>query len=286
MDTGLSEGTGTGIVFDGAGKILTNWHVVENAISITVTLPDETAVPATLFRGDPDRDIALITISDQAGLVPPVFGDVSELEVGQDVVAIGHALGLAGPPSVSTGIVSALGRVLPNGIGGLLTGLIQTDAAINSGNSGGPLVNDRGEVIGINTAKLSNGDRIGFAINIEYALEAATDLIALGPVQPPGFLGIAGRTMLQPEASNLGLPVTGGYVVQAVGIGSPADLAGLLLGDVIVQIDSTPIRNEVEFAAFLNDNPAGTEIRIFIWRLVTGTGWAPVALDATLTERP
>lgn len=273
-------------MFDDEGKILTNWHVVDGAIAISVTLPDETVVTAELFRGDPERDIALITIDDPAGLVPPTFGDISELEVGQDVVAIGHALGLAGPPTVSKGVVSALGRVLPSGAGGDLTGLIQTDAAINNGNSGGPLVNNRGEVIGVNTAKLSNGDRVGFAINIENALASAADLITLGPIQPPGFLGIAGRTMLQAEASNLGLPVAGGYVVQAIGVDSPADVAGLLISDVIVQMATTPIRSELEFAEFLKLNPAGTEVRIFIWRLVSGTGWSPLAIDATLSVRP
>ncbi len=265
---------------------MTNWHVVEDALSISVILPDETTVEADLFRGDPENDIALIMVDDPSGLTRPTFGSLSEVEVGEDVVAIGHALGLDGPPTVSKGVVSALGRVLPNGVTGVLTGLIQTDAAINNGNSGGPLVNDRGEVIGVNTAKLNGGERIGFAINIDNALATAEELIALGPVLPPGFLGIAGRTMLQPEASNLGLPVTGGYVVQAVGIGSPADDANLLIGDVIVQMDLMPIRSELDFAAFLKVNPAETDIRIFIWRLISGTGWSPEAVDATLSERP
>ncbi len=286
VDTGISIGTGTGIVYDDEGKILTNWHVVEDALTITVTLDDTTEVPATLFRGDAAADIALITIDDQSELTPPTFGDSTQLEVGEDVVAIGHALGLEGAPTVSKGVISALDRALPDGQGGELDGLIQTDAAINTGNSGGPLVNDMGEVIGVNTAKLGIGDRVGFAINIDSALATADELITQGPVQPPGFLGIAGRTMFQAEASNLGLPVTGGFVVQTIGAGTPADVAGLAIGDVIVQMASTPIRSEADFTSFLKDNPSGTEVRVFIWRLVTGVGWSPVAVDATLSERP
>ena len=282
----MSEGTGTGIVYDEDGKILTNWHVVEEALSIMVTLPDGEVVEADLYRGDPDNDIALITIGPGSGLTPPDFGEASSLRVGDPVVAIGHALGLEGPPTVSSGIVSALERILPSGNGGLLTGLIQTDAAINNGNSGGPLVNDLGQVIGINTAKLSSGDRIGFAINIQNALAAAEDMIAQGPVPPPGYLGIAGRTLLQGEAQNLGLPVTGGYVVQAIGPGTPADLSGMLVGDIIVQMDTTPIRNEIDFTLFLQGTPAGSEIAVFIWRLVSGTGWQPIVAEPTLIARP
>ncbi len=286
VDTGIALATGTGIVYDDEGKILTNWHVIEDALSITVTLADESIVTAQLFRGDPENDIALITIADFDGLAPPAFGDSTELEVGENVIAIGHALGLEGPPTVTRGVISALGRSISNGLGGELTGLIQTDAAINTGNSGGPLVNDSGEVIGVNTAKLGIGDRIGFAINVDDALAVADDLIAQGPVPPPGFLGIAGRTMFAAEAANLGLPVTGGYVTQTIGEGSPADIAGMLLGDVIVQMDSMPVRSELDFTNFLKVNPAGTEVRIFIWRLIQGTGWTPVAVDATLSERP
>lgn len=286
VDTGVALSTGTGIVYDNEGKILTNWHVIENAISISVTKPDGTAVTGEIFRGDPNADIGLIVVNDFEGLGPPVFGDPTELEVGERLVAIGHALGLEGPPTVSTGVVSALGRTLPNGLGGELTGLIQTDAAINSGNSGGPLINDRGEVIGVNTARLSSGDRIGFAINIESAMETAAELIELGAIPPPGFLGVAGRTLPQPEAANLGLPLIGGYIVEVVGEATPAEAAGVLVGDVIVQMASTPILNEADFTEFLQLNPAGSEIRIFVWRLVQNSGWEPVELDATLSMRP
>lgn len=285
-DTGTSLSTGTGIVLDTEGRILTNWHVVEDAISISVTKPDGTVVSARLFRGDPQKDIAVVAVNDFEDLMPPDFGDTADLQVGENVVAIGHALGLEGPPTVTTGIISALDRVLPNGIGGELIGLIQTDAAINNGNSGGPLVNGMGEVIGVNTAKLSSGDRVGFAINIDSALETANELIAQGPVPAPGFLGIAGRTMLQPEMAQLGLPDQGGYLVQAVGDGTPAESAGLQVGDIIVQMDTTPVFSELDFTSFLADNPPGTEIRIFVWRQIQQFDWEPVSVDATLIQRP
>jgi serine protease Do len=286
VDTPAGPASGTGIVFDEEGMILTNWHVVENALSISVTKSDASVVSARLYRGNTDRDIALISVTAFDGLQPATFGDAAELEVGDDVVAIGFALGLLGPPTVSKGVISALNRTLANNGGPDLTGLIQTDAAINPGNSGGPLINTRGEVIGMNTAKLSAGDRIGFAINANDALAVADDLIAEGPIPAPGYLGIGGRSMLQPEAAGLGLPITGGYLVQQVGDGTPASAGGLLPGDVIVQIDTTPIRSEADFILFLSNHPAGTQIHIYTWRLVTGSGWQPISVDATLSTRP
>ena len=285
VDTGTALSTGTGIVFDDTGKILTNWHVVEDALTISITKPDESVVLAQLFRADPDADIAVVVVNDASGLEPAIFGDSSALQVGDDVVAVGHALGLAGPPTVSKGIVSALGRSLPNGIGGELTELIQTDAAINSGNSGGPLVNGLGEVIAINTAKLSTGDGIGFAISIDGALETVDELIALGPLPPPGFLGTTGRTMSRFEAANIGLPV-GGYFVLTVVQDAPASEAGVLAADVIVQMDLIPIRTTTDYALFLKDHPAETEVRLFIWRFTSGSGWDPITIDATLSDRP
>jgi serine protease Do len=287
VDTPSGPASGTGIVFYHPGMIITNWHVVENALSISVTTPDGSVVIAHLYRGNADRDVALIVVnSGFDDLQPTTFGDSSELEVGDDVVAIGFALGLEGPPTVSKGVVSALNRTLANNGSPDLTGLIQTDAAINPGNSGGPLVNTRAEVIGMNTAKLSAGDRIGFAINANDLLTVADELIAAGPIPAPGYLGIAGRSMLQAEASSLGLPITGGYLVQVVGSGTPADTGGLLPGDVIVQIDGTPVRSEDDFILFLANNPAGSDVHIYMWRLVTGSGWQPIAVDTTLIQHP
>lgn len=283
VDTPGPPSIGTGIVYDTEGKVITNWHVVADAISIAVTLPDGTETQAELFRGDIASDLALIALDDFDGLTPPSFGDAASLAIGDDVVAIGYALALTGPPSVSKGVVSGLNRTLQ---GTELTGLVQTDAAINNGNSGGPLVNTRGEVIGITTVKLDVGDRLGFAININSALATAAELVAQGQVPPPGFLGITGRTMFQAEALNLGLPVIGAFVVQSVELGSPAEDAGMVPGDVIVQINQSPIRSENDLTQFLQANHAGRSVRIFFWRLVQGSGWHDIAVDAILEARP
>ncbi len=161
-------------MLDPDGFILTNAHVVANATSVTVTVPgDSTARAATVVASDTAADMALVRVSDATGLVPATLGDSSTLQVGDDVVAIGNALALSGGPTVTEGIVSALNRSITDEEGSI-SGLIQTDAAISSGNSGGPLVNADGQVIGINTAVASssgsvNAANIGFAISIDKA---------------------------------------------------------------------------------------------------------------------
>jgi putative serine protease PepD len=166
------EGAGTGIVIDADGTVLTNAHVVADATSITVTVAGETkARRATVITSDADRDLALLKVSDTAGLVAAPLGASSDVAVGDQVVAIGNALALEGGPTVTEGIVSALGRTIQTEHG-TLRGSIQTDAAISSGNSGGPLVNARGQVIGMNTAVAAstgtvNASNIGFAISID-----------------------------------------------------------------------------------------------------------------------
>ena len=288
VDFGNGLGIATGIVFDDTGSILTNWHVVEGALSISVGKPDGSVVPAQIFRSDPLIDLAIIVVEDPSMLDPATFGNSDELEVGQDVIAIGHALGLEGGPTVSKGVVSALNRtILGAGSGGEdITGLIQTDAAINTGNSGGPLVNARGEVIGINTARLEIGERIGFAISINTAVETAERLISLGPLPPPGYLGIGGQDVGPAFAAAVGLPIVSGLLIQSVGQGTPADEAGLLINDVMVQIDTTQITGAAAFTQFLRDHPADTEIQVFIWRPVVGEGWVPLTIPATLSETP
>ena len=167
---GQGSAAGTGMVLTADGEVLTNAHVVEGAESITVTLAGESqARDATLVGADPDADVALLKINDASGLKTVELGDSDSLQVGDDVVAVGNALNLRGGPTVTRGIVSALGRSLE---GSSLTGLIQTDASISSGNSGGPLVNAAGQVIGINTAVATGGngssaENIGFVIPIE-----------------------------------------------------------------------------------------------------------------------
>jgi serine protease Do len=279
------QGVGTGVILDENGLILTNWHVVEGAKTITVAFEDGTIAEAEFFRRDPLLDLAIVRV-DRNGLKPAIFGDSDSIRVGEDVVAIGHALGLRGGPTVSKGVVSAINRTIvgepgAGASGGDLTGLVQTDAAINEGNSGGPLVNLFGEVIGINTAKINIGDRIGFAININAVKTAAFMLIAQGPVPPPGFLGVGGVDVTRALARALRLPVGQGFGVTIVEPGSPADQAGFQLDDIIVQLDDTEISRGQDLTDFLRDRPSGTAIKIIVVRDSSRL----VTLTATLVDR-
>jgi S1-C subfamily serine protease len=276
------QGVGTGVILNEEGLILTNWHVVEDAVAITVAFEDGTVAEGELFRRDPQLDLAIVRVEGQRGLIPAVFGDSDSLRIGEDVVAIGHALGLRGGPTVSKGVVSAIDRTIVGEAGGDLTGLIQTDAAINEGNSGGPLVNMFGEVVGINTAKINVGDRIGFAININAAKTAAYSLIAQGPLPPPGFLGVGGIDVTRALARALRLPVGEGFGVTVIDSGSPADEAGIELDDIIVQLNTTEITRGQDLTDFLRDHPAGSEIKITVVR----DAQFLVTLQATLVERP
>ncbi|HCI85937.1 MAG TPA: protease DO family protein [Dehalococcoidia bacterium] len=282
VDLGRGQGVGTGVILDEEGLILTNWHVVDGAVTITVAFEDGSVSEGELFRRDPMLDLAIVRVSGKENLKPAIFGDSDSLRIGEDVVAIGHALGLRGGPTVSKGVVSAIDRTIVAYAGADLTGLVQTDAAINEGNSGGPLVNMFGEVVGINTAKINVGDRIGFAININAAKESAYSLIAQGPVPPPGFLGVGGVDITRALARALRLPVGEGFGVTVVEPGSPADEAGIELDDIIIQLDDTEITEGQDLTDFLRGHPSGTEIRITVVR----DAQFLVSLSATLVERP
>ena len=275
------QGVGTGVIFDNEGHILTNWHVVRGASTITVAFEDGTIVEGELFRSDPLLDLAIVRV-DKTDLMPAMFGDSDALRVGEDVVAIGHALGLEGGPTVSKGVVSALDRTIVGETSGTLTNVFQTDAAINEGNSGGPLVNAYGEVVGINTAKVRIGERIGFAININAARETAEHLISQGPVPPPGFLGVGGVDITRALARALRLPVGRGFGVTVIDPGSPAGDAGILLDDIIVQLDDVEINQGQDLTDFLRDHPSGSEVEITIVRDARFL----VTLNATLVDRP
>ena len=275
------RGVGTGVVLDSTGLILTNWHVVEDAKMITVAFDDGSIVEGEFFRRDPQLDLAIVRV-DHSGLQPANFGDSEQLKIGEDVVAIGHALGLRGGPTVSKGVVSALDRTLVGHPRGDLTGLIQTDAAINEGNSGGPLANMFGEVVGINTAKINIGDRIGFAINMNDAKTAAYSLIAQGPVPPPGFLGVGGIDVTRALAWAIGLPVGEGFGVTSIEPGSPAEEAGIELDDIIVQLNETVIADGEDLTEFLGEHPSGSNVKIVVVR----DARLLVSLQAGLTDEP
>ena len=272
---------GTGVIFDDVGHILTNWYVVKGASTITVAFEDGTITEGELFRSDPLLDLAILRV-EKSDLKPAMLGNSDELRVGEDVIAIGHALGLDGGPTVSKGVVSALDRTIVGESSSDLTDVFQTDAAINEGNSGGPLVNKHGEVVGINTAKIAIGDRIGFAININAAKKTADYLISQGPLPPPGYLGVGGVDITRALARALRLPVGRGYGVTVIDPGSPADISGVMLDDIIVQLDDVEINRGQDFTDFLRDHPSGSEIEVTVVRDARFL----VTLDATLVDRP
>ena len=272
-------GVGTGIVLQSDGYVLTNNHLIDGAESIVVTLHNGESYPARLVGGDANPDVAVVKI-DAMGLQPAQPGSAESLQVGQDVVAIGHALALPGGPTVSKGVVSALGRSIEAGLQDTFVDLIQTDASINPGNSGGPLVNSRGEVVGVNTASFSGGQGINFAINIDDAMVVSRQLIERGFVER-GYLGIAPLNLTPVIASQIGVPVQEGIIVAQVAEGSDAQSAGLRGGDVIVAIDGHPIRNTGDLSKFLLDHPPGQRISVRLYR-----DGAELETEATLGDMP
>lgn len=274
-----SRGVGTGIILDEQGHILTNNHVIAGAQRITVTLSNGENYPAEQVGGDAQTDVAVIRI-DAPGVQAAMLGRSADLQVGQEVIAIGHALGLAGGPTVSKGVVSALGRSIDTSPNNTMVDLIQTDAAINPGNSGGPLVNTRGEIIGINTAIIQGSRGIGFAINIDDAKIVVAQLMERGYVER-GFLGIAPFNISLGLADQLGVPVTEGILLVRVVPDSGAAKAGLREEDVIVQMGGEPIRNTGELSKFMIANLPGETVTIVFFR-----GADRKTTQATLGEHP
>ncbi|MDP6821929.1 MAG: trypsin-like peptidase domain-containing protein [Dehalococcoidia bacterium] len=272
------SGTGTGVAFADGGLIMTNRHVVQDAVEIRVSLADGRVLVGELVGLDSSIDIAVVSV-DADDLPSAGIGDSDIVRVGEDVVAIGHALDLPGGPTVSKGVVSALDRSLVDGTE-VLSDLIQTDAAINPGNSGGPLLNMNGEVIGINTAKIPTGDGIGFAIEINTAHAVAVRLAAQSGVEP-GFLGIVPLDITPTLADQLSLPVLRGVGILNVVSGSPAD--GVLeIDDIIIQINDTAIPDTLALEQFLREHPAGDVVEITFFRRSAGL----LTSSLTLGERP
>ncbi len=208
------RGVGTGEIIDEQGHILTNNHVIDGAKTILVTLSDGRALEAELIGGDAALDLAVLRI-DAENLVPIPMGSSSTLQVGDSVIAIGHALNLPGGPTITGGWVSALNRTIDVSPTISMRNLIQTDAAINPGNSGGPLININGEMIGINTATLPSAEGIGFAIAIDSAMPQIEELIAVGKISR-GFFGVSVVNITAALARNAGLPVTSGVGIVSV----------------------------------------------------------------------
>jgi len=277
------EGAGSGFVIDEEGHILTNFHVVQDAQTIEVTLGDQTRFQARLLGADQRNDVALLKIDPGTRkIVPLALGDSRSLQVGQRVLAIGNPFGFQS--TLTTGVVSALGRTVQTGDDTFIDQAIQTDAAINRGNSGGPLLNSHGEVIGINSAiytPTGAAAGIGFAIPINTAKRVAEDLIDSGHVRTAS-LGIAEARPLWPGlADALQLPVTRGLMVERVATGGPADKAGvrggtrvgliglqklLLGGDIITAIDNQDVSAEIDVSLILNRKAAGDRVTLTLYR--------------------
>jgi serine protease Do len=259
-----TRGMGSGFIVDRRGYILTNNHVVEGAEQIKVTLADERAFRATLVGADRFTDLAVLKI-DAEGLPAVPLGRSAGLAVGQTVVAIGSPLWIEGGPTVTSGIVSALGRSMEQDGLPVLHELIQTDAAINPGNSGGPLLDLAGKVVGVNTAVIASAHGIGFAIAVDTAAPVMRALIAHGRVTRAS-LGLAGVSVTPQLAYANDLPMDRGTLVTRVDDAGPAAAAGLAAGDVIVAIDDRPVKSLHTLHAELERRRSGDVMEIDIWR--------------------
>jgi serine protease Do len=263
------RGGGSGFIIDQKGRILTNHHVIRDADRITVVLgesPDDEEYDATIVGYDIHTDIAVVKIDASADLPVVALGDSDEMLVGDWVMAIGTPFGeLAG--TVTVGVVSAKGRNDLRIMGGQADyqNYLQTDASINFGNSGGPLVNLRGEAIGINTAINPSGQGIGFAIPINMARNISAQLIEKGRVQY-GFMGIRLQELNREIAQGRGLDIERGILVTEVLPETPAERAGLQQGDVIVEYDLTPVRDSNRFRLMVGNTKVGTEVPLKVVR--------------------
>ena len=276
-------GSGSGFVYDDTGHIITNNHVIDDALKITVTFLDGESYAAEIVGNDADLDLAVLKINARNSYLHHLeIGSSSELKVGQQVVAIGNPFGLSG--SMTTGIVSQIGRLLPQESGYSIPNVIQTDAAINPGNSGGPLLNLNGEVVGINTAiqsETGNFTGVGFAIPSDTVNKVVPILIRDGGIRHP-WLGVSGIDIDYELAEIRGLDSTKGFLIVSVIEGSPADIAGLMGtetrkmidgrdvpmdGDIIIKIDGELVRKIADILVHLQmEKLVGDEMVLTILR--------------------
>ena len=272
------EGSGSGSIIDSKGYILTNNHVIKDAQKLEVTLADASKWPAKLVGADPDSDLAVIKIDAPASKLKPLpWSDSQKLQVGQKVLAIGNPFGLG--LTLTTGIISSLGRNIRSEVGTTIEDVIQTDASINPGNSGGPLLNSDGEMIGINTAIISptgGSIGIGFAIPVNTAKRIVPQLISKGYVAYP-FVGATVQPLFPEIAKFLNLSVERGAMVVEVTPGGPADKAGLkggnrqaqvgnilvtVGGDVITHVDQKEVKDAEELIKTVRERSIGDTVTL------------------------
>jgi S1-C subfamily serine protease len=297
------EGTGSGFVYDKDGHIVTNYHVIEGAEELNVTLPDETTVPAEVVGSDPANDLAVIHIDVSPDQLQPVsLGDSDTLRVGRFVVAIGNPFGLE--RTLTVGVVSALGRVIQSPDNSFIGEIIQTDAAINPGNSGGPLLDLSGRVVGVNTSIISPSDAsagIGFAVPVSTVRRVVPELIARGYFPHP-WLGITWWSLSSDlsdilRQAGMDVPVDKGLLIVETSPNGPADAAGLLGGqrqvrfgryivpvggDIITAIDGEPVASDRDLNLYLDtQTDIGQVVQVTIIR-----DGQEMTVPVTLTERP
>ena len=275
------RGVGSGVVIDRKGRIVTNFHVVQEASRIEVTLYDKSSYEAKVLGTDRFNDLVILEIDCPAEKLHPIkLGSSDNLKVGQKVLAIGNPFGFE--HTLTTGIISSLGRSLRTD-SGVIENVIQSDAAINPGNSGGPLLNTQGELIGINTAIYSRSGEsagIGFAVPVSILRRIVPDLVSLGYVRRPWF-GVQGRALTPGLASALNLPVQDGLLIERVEEGSSSDQAGLrggrrrvllgnffliIGGDILVSLDGRPVGSHDDLVRLLADKRPGDRIGASFYR--------------------
>ena len=274
------RGSGSGFVLTPDGMILTNSHVVHDAGKLDVTLSDGRRFSSSIVGDDPSTDLAVIRIPAQ-GLLATPLGDSERIRAGQLAIAIGNPYGFQ--YSVTAGVISALGRSLRAASGRLIDNVIQTDAALNQGNSGGPLVNSLGEVIGVNTAVILPAQGICFAVAINTAKFVAGQLIKHGRIRR-AYLGVGGQTVEIPRAVVRAqqLQQDTGVLVISVEPDSPAERAELLEGDVIVALDDKPVRSVDDLHRLLTDARIDTRCELTLLRRSQRINLALVAQEAAI----
>ncbi len=281
---GELSAAGSGIILSADGLVLTNAHVVGGLGQITVVLSDGTKHPATLVGSSPDDDIAVVRVDGATDLTPAELGSSKDLQVGEEVIAIGNALNLGGQPTVTRGIVSAKDRDL-TAQGVSLQGLIQTDAAINPGNSGGPLVNAAGQVVGMNTAIVADAQNLGFSIAIDTAKPIVDDIEAGNAQVTPdaAFLGVSTLDvgqLTEAQRTRFEVNVDQGALVTEVVPGSAADDAGIQAGDVITKVGSKDVDEAASVRDAILDHKAGDTVPVELTR-----GGDTRTVDVTLGRR-